>query len=95
MANGLYEKIRKTAGNSIVTVVFNAKMRVTEVKDYFALEEKISNFGSALSGIKGYFKECADDLVIRVMSGCGLAARLIDLHIPLSAIKDYRVEGAG
>lgn len=95
MSDGLYEKIKNTAKNSVVEVVLNAKMHVTEMKDYFALQEKFSNFGMALSNVCGYFKECAEDLVIRVSAGCGTGARPIDLHIPLNAIKDYKVQGAG
>ena len=92
MSNGLYEKIRKTTKDSLVEIVFNATMYVTEIKDYLALREKFSGLGAAIPDIRGYFKECAEDLVIRVLAGCGTGARQIDLHIPFSAIKDYRVE---
>jgi hypothetical protein len=92
MSNGLYEKIRKTTKDSLVEVVFNATMYAIEIKDYFALREKFPGLGTAMSDIRGYFKECAEDLVLIVCAGCGTGARQAYLHIPLTAIKDYRVK---
>jgi hypothetical protein len=92
MANELYEKIRKTTKDSLVEVVFNATMYAIEIKDYLALREKFSGLGTAVLDVQGYFKECAEDLVLRIRAGCGTSARPVDLHIPLPAIKDYRVK---
>jgi hypothetical protein len=92
MSNELYEKIRKTVKNSLVEVVFNATMYAIEIKDYFALQEKFSGLSAAVPDIRGYFIECKKDLVLLIHTGCGTGVRQAYLHIPLPAIKDYRVK---
>ncbi|MEM2874078.1 MAG: hypothetical protein QW063_01330 [Candidatus Nanoarchaeia archaeon] len=92
MSNEFYEKIKHTAKNSLVEVVLNTKMYVTQIKNYFILQKEATDSGIVLQNVKGYFKGCAEDLILIIFGGCSTNARQVELHIPLPAIKDYKVK---